>query len=306
MNEVVILDGESFISSRRASEISGYTMDHIGYLARRSDIVARRIGGLWYVSEPSIQEYKKQLDEFTPVPPGAEKRQPDPETIVSFDGREYVSVGKAAELTGYHQDYVGQLCREEKILSRQIGRRWYIQRDALLAHKKQKDALLAAVQAESVGLRVRRLDAEKGLASDHTGPLMRYIPEEANLLPIIARADARSVESRMPEMPISDHISILPASMGNRATSRIQIRKRLNNRRSHPSHLRKLATVAATIVIVISVGYASVQSSAMYANLIENKAGLGAAGRVADVLERILDYIEGMVTHQSTYRSSRL
>ncbi|MDZ4227267.1 MAG: hypothetical protein U1D26_02195, partial [Patescibacteria group bacterium] len=153
MTDEVVVEGVSYISSKRASELSGYVQDYIGQLARRGLIEAQRIGGLWYVSMDSLSSYKKSADEYKPQiqkrssPPPAE-----PESIVSFGGQDYISASRAAQITSYNQDYIGQLARSGTILARQIGNRWYVEREALLAHKKEKDALLAAVQTQSVGI----------------------------------------------------------------------------------------------------------------------------------------------------------
>lgn len=151
MAQEIDLGGTIYISSKRAAEITGYTQDYIGQLARSEQIAAQRISGLWYVVEQSLQDYKARADEFKPEPPKPTS-MPDIESSVSFDGKDYVSAQRAAKITGYHQDYVGQLARSGKILSRQVGNRWYVDREALVEHKKHNDALLAAVQTESVGL----------------------------------------------------------------------------------------------------------------------------------------------------------
>lgn len=151
MAQEINLGGTIYISSKRAAEITGYTQDYIGQLARGGSITAQRVSGLWYVVEESLRNYKAKADEFKPIPP-----PPPPahefESSIAFDGKDYVSAQRAAQITGYHQDYVGQLARSGKVLSRQIGARWFVDREDIIQHKKHNDALLAAVQAESVGL----------------------------------------------------------------------------------------------------------------------------------------------------------
>src|SRR3989344_28484 len=58
-NSEVILAGEKYISSRRASEITGYATDYIGQLCRAGKIKCQRIGRDWVVSETDILNYKK-------------------------------------------------------------------------------------------------------------------------------------------------------------------------------------------------------------------------------------------------------
>src|SRR3989344_4642516 len=153
MSDELFLSGKTYVSSKRAADTSGYAQDYIGQLARGGLIDAQRVGGLWYVSMESLSGYKKNADTYQPQPPQTGENQvPDAESIVSFDGKDYVSAGRAAKITGYNQDYIGQLARRGAILSRQIGNRWYIDRDALVSHKTEKDKMLGAVQSASVGI----------------------------------------------------------------------------------------------------------------------------------------------------------
>jgi hypothetical protein len=42
-----------------------------------------------------------------------------------------ISLSRAAQLTGYHQDYLGQLCRLGKLPAQKVGRNWFTSEDAL-------------------------------------------------------------------------------------------------------------------------------------------------------------------------------
>lgn len=53
---------------------------------------------------------------------------------LEFDGRMYVSTRRAAELTKYTKDYIGQLARGQKIPARLVGRNWYVDEQVLLQH----------------------------------------------------------------------------------------------------------------------------------------------------------------------------
>lgn len=55
--------GKLYISSRRASEISGYAKDYIGQLVRSGKLDAMRVGRSWFVLEASL---KKHMGEGTP------------------------------------------------------------------------------------------------------------------------------------------------------------------------------------------------------------------------------------------------
>ena len=62
------------------------------------------------------------------------KEMPKNEFILG--GKKFITSKKAAMLFGYTQDYVGQLCRSEKVDARRIGRTWYVCEKSILEHKK--------------------------------------------------------------------------------------------------------------------------------------------------------------------------
>jgi hypothetical protein len=51
------------------------------------------------------------------------------------DNKKYISAKKASLLTGYSQDYIGQLARGNKIDSKRIGRVWYVSEESILNYQ---------------------------------------------------------------------------------------------------------------------------------------------------------------------------
>ena len=51
-----------------------------------------------------------------------------------FEGKKYISTRKAATLTKYAWDYVGQLCRLGKVDCRKVGKSWYVCQESILKH----------------------------------------------------------------------------------------------------------------------------------------------------------------------------
>ncbi len=47
----------------------------------------------------------------------------------------YISSKRAAEITGYAKDYVGQLCREGRVEARLVGRSWYVREASIRDHR---------------------------------------------------------------------------------------------------------------------------------------------------------------------------
>lgn len=56
------------------------------------------------------------------------------EQSLFFDGKEYVSSKRASEISKYTKDYVGQLCRGNKLKARLVGRNWYVDLGSLRTH----------------------------------------------------------------------------------------------------------------------------------------------------------------------------
>lgn len=54
---------------------------------------------------------------------------------LTIDGKVYVSSKKAAAISGYAKDYVGQLCREGRVDSKLVGRSWYVYEPSLMEHR---------------------------------------------------------------------------------------------------------------------------------------------------------------------------
>lgn len=53
-----------------------------------------------------------------------------------FAGNKYISSKRASKIAGYTTDYVGQMCRGEKLDCRLVGRNWYINEKDVIEHRK--------------------------------------------------------------------------------------------------------------------------------------------------------------------------
>jgi hypothetical protein len=309
MSDEIVLGNKTYVSSKRAAKACGYAQDYVGQLARAGVIDAQRIGGLWYVSMDSLEGYKRNAEGFAPKLPETIQPPKELDTIVSFDGKDYVSAARAAKLTGYNPDYVGQLARGGKILSRQVGNRWYVEREGLLAHKTQKDSLLAAVQADSVGLQ-RPSDAvmpvQKQVVHSHE-PYLTYIREDRHLMPVLLAkleqsATEKSTDAQSHSVPIRvvrhTSSSTPVRSMGKQASRRIRTSAITINKATK-------AVAALTVVIVVSYGFVSIKSESLYAFFrgdstdVILKDSMTAAASAS--FERIGDLVENMVSPEIRY-----
>lgn len=175
----VSLGGKTFISVKRAAEITGYTRDYLGQLARGGKIESQRVGRSWYVNIDSLSKHQDTAASYEPTPPEVVQNL-GPDVIVSLDGLEYISSKRASQISQYSQDYVTQLARAGKIRSKSVGGRWFIAREELLTHKKASDEALARAQIASVGLQKPAPVLEKQLPKDG---LLTYAPHPGDLLP---------------------------------------------------------------------------------------------------------------------------
>lgn len=57
-----------------------------------------------------------------------------------IDGKTYVPSRRAAEITGYAKDYIGQLCREGRVEAKLVGRSWYVLETSLREHRFGSEA----------------------------------------------------------------------------------------------------------------------------------------------------------------------
>lgn len=54
---------------------------------------------------------------------------------LTIDGKIYLSSKRAAVVTGYAKDYVGQLCREGRVEAKLVGRSWYVYEPSIMKHR---------------------------------------------------------------------------------------------------------------------------------------------------------------------------
>jgi hypothetical protein len=302
MDEVLI-DGRTYVLSRLAAQQVGYTQDYIGQLARKGSIDAKRVSGQWYVFLDSLKSYKEKADTFKPEPP---KYQPDPnaDSTIKIDGKEYVSSAVASKLTEYNQDYVVQLARAGKIPSKQTGMRWYVEREALLKHKHEKESMFRAVQAESVGL--KRPDHgkinshESASKKKDDAPLMQYQKDERPLFPEISEVKSVSIHTdtsggiTMPG-PLSSKIPIRvmkpvanAPSMHPRAEVNVERDSTQDTKASVKAIYNKLVLAGALSVLVsVIIGFAQMHKTSIYAiyeNFVAGSVQTASAGANANSL----------------------
>jgi len=317
MTDEMTIEEKSYISSKRAAQVSSYTQDYIDQLARKGLIDARRVGGLWYISMESLEGYKKKADDYKPEPPAPRIQPAEINSAIVFDGKEYLSAAKAADLTGYTQDYVGQLARAASILSRQVGNRWYVEKESIQAHKAEKDSLLAAVQTQAVGL--TKQDTTQPTRPEYlpnarysgSEPFYTYRTEESDLMPITGKqhAEAKGLTDNSTPLAAASSLPIKRVhDVQHHSIGGIRPRSAISKvEGTQKAVMPLLLASVATIVIVLSVGYASVlrQNSVYATNVTKQIPGANALlGNAVETFTWIGDQLEPVLTRELNYQRS--
>ena len=109
---------------------------------------------------------------------------------ILIDDKKYVSSKRAAKMTGYAKDYIGQLCREGRVPARLVGRSWYVLETAIQDHR------FGASDTPSE----EGVSAEKpASALPWTRESPRYEPAPFEVLPTMNRLKEEEIESAREE-----------------------------------------------------------------------------------------------------------
>lgn len=103
---------------------------------------------------------------------------------LTIEGKLYISSKRAAKVSGYAKDYIGQLCREGRVDSKLVGRSWYVYEPSIKEHRfndERSKAKKRGIPAETAPEDVREPDEDPVLEKTWEQPT--YTPEVVELLP---------------------------------------------------------------------------------------------------------------------------
>ena len=123
------------------------------------------------------------------------------ELDIFTEGHEYISASRASQKTGYASDYIGQLCRTQKIAGKLVGRTWYVDLDQLLEHKRSRHLgrskkiaqtykAVPTVQIERANITLRKVaqDNEHFMGSPFAETAFVYDSDHRTTLPLLSKA----------------------------------------------------------------------------------------------------------------------
>ena len=130
---------------------------------------------------------------------------------LTIDGKTYVSSKRAAEITGYAKDYIGQMCREGRVEARLVGRAWYVLETSLREHRFGSETAISEPEAPA-----------KPSITD-TWASLRYEaePAEAKAIPVIEKPSVNAFE-RASEALSESHTVIDEADAGQTPLADLQ------------------------------------------------------------------------------------
>ncbi len=123
---------------------------------------------------------------------------------LDIKGKKYISSKRAAEITGYAKDYVGQLARSGKIAATRFGRAWYVEESAILAHVKAEAKTIPSAYAIKAPVPILSPHLYKPYNFPKTWGEVRYFEDSADLLPKLS-----GVKSAVLEAPETVRISVI-------------------------------------------------------------------------------------------------
>lgn len=110
---------------------------------------------------------------------------------LKLNGRTYLSTKRAAEITGYTTDYVGQLARGGKVDAQLVGRNWYIEEESIKKHKFGEAAVVVKKLEEEPAAPALEVLVQSAEENDIE---LNKVPEEVEVV--------ENIESHRDEDPV--------------------------------------------------------------------------------------------------------
>jgi hypothetical protein len=145
---------------------------------------------------------------------------------ISVGEKTFVKANKIARELGYTADYIGQLCRADKVEAKLIGRSWYVEESSIRSHKHNRYRSTKATTQKELQQAISERKPERAAAPTqveraiHQAPLPsgrfyrhqsatliapRYAQDDAELLPVLKKpAPAKLPKPRILSVSLAD------------------------------------------------------------------------------------------------------
>jgi len=86
MEDYIFVEGERYISAKKAAQETGYTSDYVGQMAREGRVDSKKVGRVRFVNEKQVKGYTVKSDRKKPA--SAKFRAATPETALNSSSEE--------------------------------------------------------------------------------------------------------------------------------------------------------------------------------------------------------------------------
>src|SRR3989344_3451455 len=179
-------------------------------------------------------------------------------TEIFFRGKKFISSATAASIFGYTHDYMGQLCRLNKISARKCGRNWFVLEESVKKHKEATDELARLTRLGTLSA------ASKVSESDGSILAVNSIPEPESIIsphkPLRIKSEvlnsvtipSKKIETFKRELPLILHLGALGRAKSVMSSMREEYRTALSrmSRIARGDWGKKIVSLAIAIGIV--------------------------------------------------------
>lgn len=211
---------------------------------------------------------------------------------ITIDGKIYISSRRAAEMSRYSNDYIGQLSRAGKVNARMMGRTWFVDQESLMSHKRSSE--------EAFQARCKNASREQKERAAYPGTPVSGSPSSAAaVLPMPSYPASNWAftysEDTRPLLPEIKKAFSMPASDGARGIHTTTHTSSFRASSTSAPFQRTVTGALLAVIIVVTVGFIFSTNRAGIAPIISQDQ----TARAGTAMDTVLIYIHGIYDRAS-------
>jgi hypothetical protein len=184
---------ETEITIERASQLTGFSRHHLERLIKVGVLKTKDKDGVLMLDVSSLEHYSQKRAEKSHKK--VELEQSTDEESIVMAGVKYVSLNRAARLSGYTQEYIHTIAREGTIETKQFGERQYISIESLFAHRR-------AIHAQQAKWYEQQPKAKKTDEPVKIHRVSIYSKDSTPLFPVLAEKKSHTTHLQEEQAPV--------------------------------------------------------------------------------------------------------
>lgn len=192
----VLMVEEREVTIERAIQLTGFSRHHLERLIKARVIDAHEKDGVQLLKVSSLEAHSEKRAQKRAQK--KEERAAEQEESIVTDGAKYVSLNRAARLSGYTQEYIQNLTTDGVVHTKFLGERLYIDIESLFAHRRAIHAQQAKWYEEQAQAQARTRVKKEEPVVVHRVSI--YSKDETPLFPVLSSKHHQAapvVEERM-------------------------------------------------------------------------------------------------------------